>query len=54
MTPFELREWHFDSQGSIAGYVYGGGKDEMWIERSISACVMKLTNALVGVHAGRP
>jgi hypothetical protein len=35
ITPKELRNWQFDSHSPIAGYTYGGGKEEMWIERGV-------------------
>jgi hypothetical protein len=33
VTPKDLEDWHFSSDYSIAGYVYGGGRDDVWIER---------------------
>ncbi|SDG52030.1 hypothetical protein SAMN05216603_102142 [Pseudomonas benzenivorans] len=35
MSPDCLEQWHFDSYGSIASYVYGGGKMKVWIERGV-------------------
>lgn len=35
MSLADLAQWGFDSHSPIASYVYGGGKDEMWIERGV-------------------
>lgn len=35
LTPADLANWHFDAHHGIASYVYGGGKDRMWIERGL-------------------
>jgi len=35
MTPTDLEKWYFDSHYSIASYVYGGGRDDVWIERGV-------------------
>jgi hypothetical protein len=33
MTPADIEQWQFSSDHSIASYVYGGGRDDVWIER---------------------
>lgn len=35
LTPADLEQWHFSSDSSIAGYVYGGGREDVWIERGV-------------------
>lgn len=35
MTPEDLEQWHFSSDYSIASYVYGGGRDDVWVERGV-------------------
>lgn len=35
MTPADLEGWHFSSDYSMASYVYGGGRDDVWIERGV-------------------
>jgi len=35
LTPADLEHWHFCSDSSIAGYVYGGGREDVWIERGV-------------------
>ncbi len=35
LTPVDLEQWHFSSDSSIASYVYGGGKEDVWIERGV-------------------
>ena len=35
ISPDCLDQWHFSSYSSIAGYVYGGGKKKVWIERGV-------------------
>ena len=35
MTPADLEQWHFSSDYSIASYVYGGGRENVWIERGV-------------------
>lgn len=35
LTPVDLERWSFCSDSSIAGYVYGGGREDVWIERGV-------------------
>lgn len=35
LTPADLGQWQFDSYSPIAGYVYGGGREDVWIERGV-------------------
>lgn len=39
LTPInreDLMRWSLTSYGSIAGYTWGGGRDDLWIERGLS------------------